>query len=152
METSDAASASALFWIKRWMTLPAVRWIALLGLCAAYLQGAFDKVTDFPGAVAEMQHFGLVPAVPLAVATIVTELVGPGLILTGVYRWLGGLWLAAFTLIATFVANRFWELPLPDRLMVENAFFEHLGLVGGFILIAWHDLSSLSGAESKINP
>jgi uncharacterized membrane protein YphA (DoxX/SURF4 family) len=134
------------------MTLPTVRWIALLGLCAAYLQGAFDKVVDFPGAVAEMQHFGLVPAAPLAVATIATELVGPGLILTGVYRWLGALWLAGFTLIATFVANRFWELPLPDRLMVENAFFEHLGLVGGFILIAWHDLSSLSEAESKINP
>jgi uncharacterized membrane protein YphA (DoxX/SURF4 family) len=152
METSDAASASAPFWIRRWMTLPTVRWIALLGLCAAYLQGAFDKVVDFPGAVAEMQHFGLVPAAPLAVATIVTELVGPGLILTGVYRWLGALWLAGFTLIATFVANRFWELPLPDRLMVENAFFEHLGLVGGFILIAWHDLSSLSEAESKINP
>jgi uncharacterized membrane protein YphA (DoxX/SURF4 family) len=151
METSDAASASAPFWIGRWMTLPAVRWIALLGLCAAYLQGAFDKVIDFPGAVAEMRHFGLVPAAPLAVATIVTELAGPGLILSGIYRWLGGLWLAAFTLIATFVANRFWELSLPDRLMVENAFFEHLGLVGGFILIAWHDLKRPSTTMNQAN-
>ena len=24
--------------------------------------------------------------------------------------------------------------------MVENAFFEHLGLVGGFLLVAWHDI------------
>lgn len=24
--------------------------------------------------------------------------------------------------------------------MVANAFFEHLGLVGGFALVAWHDL------------
>ena len=47
---------------------------------------------------------------------------------------------AAFTLIATFVANRFWEIPLPERFMVENAFFEHLGLVGGFLLVAWYDL------------
>jgi hypothetical protein len=36
---------------------PLVRWIALLGLCAAYLQGAFDKATDFNGAIAEMNHF-----------------------------------------------------------------------------------------------
>jgi len=24
--------------------------------------------------------------------------------------------------------------------MVENAFFEHLGLVGTFLLVAWYDL------------
>jgi len=41
---------------------------------------------------------------------------------------------------ATFIANRFWELPMPDRVMVENAFFEHLGLIGGFLLVAWHDI------------
>ena len=43
-------------------------------------------------------------------------------------------------MIATFIANRFWELPMPDRFIVENSFFEHLGLVGGFILVAWYDL------------
>jgi len=90
--------------------------------------------------VAEQQHFGLAPAVPFAIATIVTELLGSALVLTGFYRWFGALWLAVFTLIATFVANRFWALPQPDRFMVENAFFEHLGLVGGFLLVAWHDL------------
>jgi len=122
------------------MATPVLHWIALLGLCAAYLQGGFDKVSDFTGAVGEMQHFGLAPAAPLAAATIFTELAGSGLILAGFYRWLGALWLAGFTLIATFVANRFWEIPMPERLMVENAFFEHLGLVGGFLLVAWHDL------------
>jgi uncharacterized membrane protein YphA (DoxX/SURF4 family) len=45
-----------------------------------------------------------------------------------------------FTLFATFVANRFWETPLPKRYATENSFFEHLGLVGGFILVAWYDL------------
>jgi len=25
--------------------------------------------------------------------------------------------------------------------MVENGFFEHLGLIGGFLLVAWHDLT-----------
>jgi hypothetical protein len=24
--------------------------------------------------------------------------------------------------------------------MIENAFFEYLGLVGGFLLVAWYDL------------
>ena len=108
---------------------PAIRFVALLGLCAAYLQGGLVKLVDFGGAVAEAQHFGLPFAPAIAGVTIVTELVGSALILSGVYRWLGALGLAGFTLIATFVANRFWEIPQPDRFMVENAFFEHLGLV-----------------------
>jgi uncharacterized membrane protein YphA (DoxX/SURF4 family) len=127
-------------WLGSWFATPVVYWIALLGLCAAYLQGGIVKATDFAGAIAEVQHFGLSPAKPFAIATIITELVGSMLILTGLYRWLGALWLAGFTLIAMFLANRFWELPSPERLMVENAFFEHIGLIGGFLLVAWHDL------------
>jgi uncharacterized membrane protein YphA (DoxX/SURF4 family) len=123
----------------RMLTGVTVRWLALLALCAAYLQGGLDKALDFPAAVAEMQHFGLAPAAPLALATIVFELGASLLILTGFYRWAGALALAGFTLFATFMANRFWELAPPDRIMVANNFFEHIGLVGGFVLVAWLD-------------
>ena len=119
-----------------------VYFIALLLLCAAYLQGGINKLLDFNGAIAEARHFGLEPAALVAIATIVTELLGSALILTGVLRWLGALWLAGFTLIATFIANRFWEVPMPQRFAMENSFFEHLGLAGGFLLVAWHDLRS----------
>src|SRR5882757_10897183 len=121
-------------------THPIVHFIALLGLCAAYLQGGGQKLLDFNGAVGEARHFGLVPAVPIAIATIVTELGASVLILSGYYRWVGALWLAGFTLVATFVANRFWEIPQPERFMAENSFFEHIGLIGGFVLVAWYDL------------
>lgn len=124
----------------RWQTGPAVRWIALLLLCAAYLQGGINKAIDFPAAMAEMNHFGLAPAAPLAIAVIVLELGASALILTGFLRWAGALLLAGFTLSATFVALRFWEMAPPERFMAANAFFEHLGLVGGFVLVAWHDL------------
>ncbi len=121
---------------------PWLHWLALLFLCAAYLQGAFVKATDFPGAIAEMQHFGLTPAAPFAIATIAFELGASAMILSGFYRWVGALGLAGFTLFATFVANRFWELAVPERFMVANSFFEHWGLIGGFLLVAWHDLKS----------
>ena len=128
--------------LRRMFCAPWVRWLALLGLCAAYLQGGLNKALDFSGAIAEMQHFGLSPAGPMALAVIVLELGASLLILTGFWRWLGALALAAFTLMATFVALRFWELAPPARFMAANAFFEHLGLVGGFLLVAWHDLQS----------
>jgi uncharacterized membrane protein YphA (DoxX/SURF4 family) len=117
-----------------------VHFIALLGLCSAYIQGGVTKLLDFSAAVAETQGFGLPFAAAATVATIVTELAGSALILTGIYRWLGALWLAGFTMLATFAANRFWEMQPPQRFMVENSFFEHLGLIGGFLLVAWLDL------------
>lgn len=123
------------------LAAPWIRWLALLGLCAAYLQGGIDKAIDFGGAVAEMQHFGLAPAAPLATLAIVLELGASILVLGGWCRWPAALALAAFTAAATVIANRFWELPpSQERFMAENGFFEHLGLVGGFVLVAWHDV------------
>jgi len=128
--------------LPRWL-----HWLALLLLCAAYLQGGLVKLTDFGSAVREMQHFGLAPAAPLAAAVIALELGASLLILTGFYRWLGALALAAFTLMATFLANRFWAAPPAEQFMLANAFFEHLGLVGGFLLVAWHDLRRRGRSE-----
>ena len=49
----------------------ALRWFALLLLCTAYIQGPMTKILDFPGALAEMTHFGLTPAPLFAVGVIV---------------------------------------------------------------------------------
>jgi uncharacterized membrane protein YphA (DoxX/SURF4 family) len=122
------------------LSLRAVRWLALLGLSSAYLQGGLTKTFNWTGALNEMQHFGLSPAPIFAGATITLEVGAALMILLGIYRWVGALALAAFTLMATFLANRFWDLGGPDRFAVTNAFFEHLGLVGAFILVAWFDL------------
>ena len=117
-----------------------IRWICLLLLCSAYLQGGINKLTDFGAAIGEMQHFGLSPAGPLAALVIAGELGASAMVLTGFHRWLGAGFLGAFTLMATFVANRFWEMTGMERFMAANGFFEHLGLTGAFLLVAWLDL------------
>ncbi len=119
----------------------AIRLLAYIGLCAAYLQGGFNKLTDFNSALAEMNHFGLAPAGVFAVLVIILELGASAMVITGWMRWLGALALAGFTLIATFIALRYWELPGgPERFGAANSFYEHLGLIGGFVLVAWLDL------------
>ncbi|HWL81945.1 MAG TPA: DoxX family protein [Roseomonas sp.] len=124
----------------------ALTFLGLLALCAAYIQGGLNKLLDVPGAVAEAAHFGLpLPAVTAA-ATIALELVASLLILTGRLRWLGALALAAFTLAATFIANRYWALPPgQERFMTANAFYEHLGLAGAFLLVALWDRTRHAG-------
>lgn len=129
------------------LATPFVRWLALLALCAAYLQGGLQKAWDFHAAVAETTHFGLAPAMPITVLVIVLELGASLAILCGRGRWLGALLLGAFTLAATFLANRFWTMPPAERFAVTNAFFEHLGLVGAFVLVAWHDLRERAASD-----
>jgi uncharacterized membrane protein YphA (DoxX/SURF4 family) len=144
-----AFDTGAIDKIRDFATLPIVRWIALLGVCAAYLQGAIDKAFDFNSAVVGMQHLGLAPAVPLTMAVIALEFAASLLILSGIYRWVGAIMLAGFTLMADFIVNRFWEAAPAARFAMENSFFEHFGLIGAFILIAWHDLQGRDRREDS---
>lgn len=122
--------AAILDWRLTWF-------LARLLLVGAYLLGGLAKLTDWPTAVAEQAHFGMNPSAVWAAATIMIELVGPLLILTGRLIWFGAGMLGVFTLLAAFTANAFWTMPMgQDRFMAFNAFFEHLGLIGGLILAA----------------
>ncbi|UJW77305.1 DoxX family protein [Rhizobium sp. SL42] len=124
----------------------AVRTVSLLALCAAYIQGPLMKIFDFNGALAEMDHFGLHPAAFFAVAVIVFELTASAMVVSGFMRWAGALALLGFTLLATFIALRFWEMaPGMDRMMATNAFFEHIGLAGAFVFVAASDLNKGAG-------
>lgn len=117
----------------------AARWLTLLMLCAAYIQGSLTKLLDWQAARAEMNAFGLVPPGVFAAGVIAFEITCSAMILSGTWRWLGALLLAGFTLAATGLALRFWTLPPPARGPATNAFFEHLGLAGGLLLVVWED-------------
>ena len=71
-----------------------------------------------------------------AALTIAVELVGSLIVLSGRLVWLGAGMLGVFTVVAAFTANAFWTMQGHERFMATNAFFEHLGLVGGLVLAA----------------
>jgi uncharacterized membrane protein YphA (DoxX/SURF4 family) len=111
--------------------------IARLMLVGAYLLGGVVKASDWTAAVAEQAHFGMSPPALWAALTIAVEIVGPLLILSGRLVWLGAGMLGVFTLLAAITANAFWAMPPGhERFMATNAFFEHIGLIGGFVLAA----------------
>jgi len=111
--------------------------LARLALVSAYLLGGAVKALDFSGAVAEQAHFGLHPPAVWAAVTIVVETLGAVLVMTRRWVWLGAGMLSVFTGLAALTANAFWAMPDGhERFMATNAFFEHLGLIGGFVLVA----------------
>jgi uncharacterized membrane protein YphA (DoxX/SURF4 family) len=134
--TKDPAWVDAVLdWRWTWV-------VARLGLTGAYILGALTKLSDFPSAVAEQEQLGLRPGWLWASLTILVEILGPTLIISGRFVWLGAGMLGVFTGLAAFLANDFWTMEGVARFQAMNAFFEHFGLVGGFImaaLIAEHD-------------
>lgn len=116
---------------------PLLHRAALLLVCAPYLQGGLVKAFDFAGAVGEMAHFGLQPAAVFAVLVIVLELGASAMVLADRGRRPAALALAAFTLVATFMANRFWTMDGMERFHATNAFFEHVAIIGGLLFVAF---------------
>ena len=133
MLSSNKVEAMLLALVPAWFGGSIVRWIALLALCAAYLQGGFNKLIEFPGAIAEMQHFGLSPPALHAGIVIALELGASAMILAGIYRWIGAFALAGFTLMATFLANRFWEMAPPERIMAANGTADDPPIAAGLV-------------------
>jgi uncharacterized membrane protein YphA (DoxX/SURF4 family) len=122
--------------IDKFLAWPVALFVARLLLVSAYLIGAVQKLFDWSGAIAEQAHFGFAPPALWAGLTIIVELLGSIMVLFDWKGWLGAGMLGVFTILAAIVANDFWTMAGHDRFMATNAFFEHLGLAGAFVLAA----------------
>lgn len=126
----------APWWVAATLNWPWTGLLARVGLTSAYIVGGIDKLVNFDAAIAEQAHFGLHPAWLWATLAVAVELVGPVLIISGRFVWLGAGAIGVLTAIATFVANDFWNFSGAARSAAFNEFFEHVGLIAGFVLVA----------------
>ena len=130
------AHAGAPHWVAQILDW---RWtwrLARLALVSAYVIGGVNKLVDFGGAIAEQEHFGLDPGWLWASVAIVVELGGSLLVVSGFLVWFGAGALGVLTAVAMLVANDFWTMAGHDRFVALNAFFEHLGLIAGLVLVS----------------
>ena len=115
------------------------RWtwpLARVALVSSYIIGGLTKLSDFPAAVAEQEHFGLHPASLWAALAILIELGASALVIAERLVWLGAGALGVLTAVAMLVANNFWAMEGHERFVALNSFFEHLGLIAGLVLVA----------------
>lgn len=132
------ATFSAPAPIERLLASASVALLARAALTCAFWWGGLAKLLDFAGARAEAAHFfGDEFSLPIAIATIIVELVGSALLVAGRLQWLAAGALAVFTAAATFVAHDFWNVADTAAHFRElNTFLEHIGLIGGLALAA----------------
>ncbi|MGY3586276.1 putative membrane protein YphA (DoxX/SURF4 family) [Bradyrhizobium sp. USDA 4341] len=122
-------------WIAAILSWPWLLPIARGALVSAFLIGGIQKLADFPAAVVEQAHFGLQPAWLWAIAAIVVELGGSLLLIANRFVWLGAGGLGVLTFVAMLTANAFWLSTGHERFTAINAFFEHLGLIAGLVVV-----------------
>jgi uncharacterized membrane protein YphA (DoxX/SURF4 family) len=125
-------------WVRTILRAPLIWPAARLALVSAFLIGGLTKLSDFSAAIAEQEHFGLHPGWLWAALAIIIELGGSALVMLGRLVWLGAGGLGVLTAIAMLTANDFWHLTGHDRFMALNAFFEHLGLIAGLVIVSIH--------------
>ena len=123
-------------WIAVLLSWPWTWRLARVALVSAYLIGGVSKLIHFPAAIAEQEHFGLHPAWLWATLAIAVEVGGSLLVVAGRLVWLGAGALGVLTAVAMLVADNFWAMTGQDRFMALNTFFEHLGLIAGFVLVS----------------
>ena len=125
-------------WVRTSLRAPLIWPAARLALVSAFLIGGLTKLSDFSAAIAEQEHFGLNPGWLWAALAIIIELGGSALVMLGRLVWLGAGGLGVLTAVAMLTANDFWHLTGHDRFMALNAFFEHLGLIAGLVIVSIH--------------
>jgi uncharacterized membrane protein YphA (DoxX/SURF4 family) len=124
-------------WVSEILHWQWVLFAARLALTSAYLLGGLTKLFNFSAAIKEQEHFGFHPGWLWAALTILIEIGGSALVLSGYMVWLGAGALGCLTAVAMLSADNFWTKLGGERLTQANTFFEHLGLIGGFVLIAF---------------
>lgn len=116
---------------------PAITLLARVALTFPFWVSGLAKLIDFPAGVAEMAHFGLEPAAAFNTATIMVQLGGSMLVITGRHAWLGAGALAFFTALTIPLVHHFWSLTEePFRTIAFHTATEHVGMIGGLLGIA----------------
>ena len=109
--------------------------VARIAMSALFIPGGLRKLMDL-GAFAAMLHKQGVPAADvLAPVGACVEFLGGIAILVGIQLRIATLLMIVFTVIASFIAHRFWELEAPARQMQQTQFFKNLAIVGGFFAL-----------------
>ncbi len=123
--------------IRLHLRTPFLPVVARLAVTFPFWMSGFAKLLDFDTGTGEMAHAGLEPAAAFNLATIIMQLAGSLLLITGRCVPLAAGGLAGFTALTVLLVHRFWAIiDEPFRTIALHTASEHVGLIGGLLAIA----------------
>ncbi len=110
--------------------------IARLALSALFLVAGLRKAMAFAGTVGYFTKLGFPMPEVMAGLAVAIEIGGGILLIAGLKTRWAALILMVLTLVATFMAHRFWEVDPAQYANQLNHFLKNIAIAGGLILLA----------------
>jgi putative oxidoreductase len=109
--------------------------VARIAMSALFIPGGLRKLTDLAAFTATLHKQSVPLADVLAPIGACVEFFGGIAVLVGFQLRVATLLMILFTIIASFIAHRFWEFEGPARQMQQTNFFKNLAIIGGFFAL-----------------
>ncbi len=132
-------------WVDSIVESRAFQILSRIVLTLPFWGAVIEHGIRFNAWVGTMAHFNLNPPVVFAVFTLLTLVVGTGLVVfTNKWAWLGAGVLGVFTFLTIFIAHAFWTMKDPEAHTEFYTVLEHVALIGGLMVMA-----TLAGKAAK---
>ena len=106
------------------------------GLAVVFFYAGADKLWHWKESLDEVAALGLPVPRLFVTLTVVTQIVGAGMVVTGIFAGLGAVALAGFTILATVLGHRFWLLRGQLARRELTTALEHVSIISGLLLLA----------------
>jgi len=110
--------------------------VARVLLGAIFVQSGFGKLTNLEGFAAGLEKMGVPVPYAAGVVGACVEFFGGLAVVLGAWTWLAAILVAGFTLVASFLAHRFWDVPPEQRPMQNIQFMKNMAIIGGLLALA----------------
>lgn len=127
---------------------PTLLCIARILLSLVFLVAGVRKALAFAATAGYFTKLGMPMPEVMVVLAIIVEVGGALLLIIGWKARYAAIALAVFTLIATFMAHRFWEFPDAQYANQLNHFLKNLAIIGGMLFLYTCGPGSLSVEKS----
>jgi putative oxidoreductase len=106
-----------------------------IAIASVFIPAGLSKLGNLEGFAASLERGGVPFAHLMAMLGALVEFLGGIAIAVGIQVRVAAALMILFTIVATLIAHRFWELEGAARQAQRGQFFKNLGLVGGFLFL-----------------